>query len=58
MIVKIRWQHVPNQRREHPMLMDELFVQVFAYIQRVRNTQGSAIEAAARLVLDTLKLGH
>jgi hypothetical protein len=40
------------------MLMDELFVQVFAYIQRVRNTQGSAIEAAARLVLDTLKLGH
>jgi uncharacterized phosphosugar-binding protein len=40
------------------MLMDEFFDQVSAYVQKVRNTQGPAIEAAALLVLDTLKLGH
>ena len=40
------------------MLMDEFFEQVSAHVQKVRNTQGPAIEAAALLVLDTLKLGH
>jgi uncharacterized phosphosugar-binding protein len=40
------------------MLMDEFFDQVSAYVQKVRNTQTPAIEAAARLVLDTLKLGR
>lgn len=40
------------------MLLDEFFKQVSSYVQKVRNTQDPAIEAAAGLVLDTLRRGH
>jgi uncharacterized phosphosugar-binding protein len=40
------------------MLMEEFFEQVSASVQEVSETQGPAIEAAAHLILETLKGGH
>jgi len=40
------------------MLMEEFFEQVSTQLEKVSETQGAAIEAAARLILDTLRGGH
>jgi uncharacterized phosphosugar-binding protein len=40
------------------MLMEEFLGQVSASVQKVSETQGPAIEAAAHLILDTLKARH